>query len=522
MAGTRSSPRLSRTQKNEERTETNDKKRKAEDQDSPAKPAKKQQTLEQNGIHADKPQDQVNDQDMKDVAAEADADDKANGPTNGTSNGASNGTFVDTSNGTSHNDQKAVSNGNDKSASKDESNAKSETGNGNNPNGATNGNSNETSNEEPDVKSETTNGNTAEKADAKPPTEPEQAQAQKKDESSHNGTQQSQTKNDDGQKDETATDDQSSSKDDSSAVQKDQSRADQMPSNILERGVIYFFSRGRVGVDNMESVQDIQRSFFVLRPLPAGTKLTSGALTDSDLKPSTSNRLFALPKKVWPKSGADKFMAFVEKAPTSLSDLKTNFFQGSSYTTQTAGVRSQPPVTPVGEGVYAITTSGGNASGSSSTTSAAETHLSYMLTIPREPGELQSDIGLRSKASFVLSLKNPESKGPANAQLANPAEFPREIMDEFRGRSWMPVRPEHMDYAGCQVLMIGVGDVDGSAALTATEAEKGDEEKETPGEELEKLEEEDEVRVRGLKGDDAVFSDLGLERDEYPDVATTW
>lgn len=56
-------------------------------------------------------------------------------------------------------------------------------------------------------------------------------------------------------------------------------------------------------------MSDLQRSFFVLRPLPPGGKLGEGAIQDVG-----NNRLIALPKKVWPKSGADKFMAFVEKA----------------------------------------------------------------------------------------------------------------------------------------------------------------------------------------------------------------
>lgn len=205
----------------------------------------------------------------------------------------------------------------------------------------------------------------------------------------------------------------SSNGDNKTAVQKDDTRAQAMPSNILERGMIYFFSRGRVGVEDMESPQDVQRSFFVLRPLPKDTKLVDGALPD--LK---NNRLFALPKKVFPKSGNDKFMAFVEKAPTTIQDLKDNFFKGNEYTTATVGVRQNPPVTPIGEGVYAITSVGGR----------SESHLAYMLTIPREPGDVQRDMGIRNQGSFVLSLKNPTAKGPANASLPQGPGFPQECV----------------------------------------------------------------------------------------------
>jgi hypothetical protein len=69
-------------------------------------------------------------------------------------------------------------------------------------------------------------------------------------------------------------------------------------------------------------------------------------------------------------------MAFVEKANTTVQDLKESVFQGSDYTAQTTGTRHNQPVMPVGEGVDAITRTNGS------------THLVYMLTIPSELGEV--------------------------------------------------------------------------------------------------------------------------------------
>jgi hypothetical protein len=280
-----------------------------------------------------------------------------------------------------------------------------------------------------------------------------------------------------------------------------------MPSNILEKGIIHFFTRGRVGVDDPDSVQDIARSSFVLRPLPQGAKLTDGAIPDMK-----NNRLFALPKKVWPKSGKDRFMAFVEKAKVDMDTLKKEFFSGSEYNTKTAGVRSTPEITPVGEGVYAMTTTGGG---------QGTTHLVYMLTIPAEISEVQRDLGLAEKGSFVMSLKNPKSGGPSYAQLPEVAEFPDEVFEEFRGRGWMPAQPKHLDYANAQVLLIGE-DFESSNNLEPAAKDEKDEKKETPQEELEKLEEEDEHRVHNLRGDDTVFADLGISSKEYPKVLTTW
>ena len=289
-------------------------------------------------------------------------------------------------------------------------------------------------------------------------------------------------------------------------MEKDSKRANEQPSNILEKGIIYFFTRGRVGIENMESVNDIQRSYYVLRPLPAGAKLTDGEMDGTN-----NARLMALPKKVWPKSGKDKFMSFVEKAGASIQELKEEFMQGSEYQTQTTGTRQTPPVTPIGEGVYAITSTG----------QRGESHIAYMLTIPQEPGQLQSDIGIRSQGSFIISLKNPTSKGPANASLPEGPGYPQEFIDEFRGRSWMPAEPKHLDYANAQILLIGE-DVENGHALDATEGDKKDDDKETPREEMEKLEHEDEIRIKHLAGDDSVFADLGISKKDYPAVSTTW
>lgn len=268
-------------------------------------------------------------------------------------------------------------------------------------------------------------------------------------------------------------------------MEEDKTREEAQPSNVLEKGVIYFFTRGRVGTDNPDSVQDLQRSFFVMRPLPAGGKITDGAVQEMK-----NLRLLALPKKVWPKSGKDRFMSFVEKAGTTMAELKESFMSGSEYSTKTTGTNHTPNVTLVGEGVYAFTNTGGG---------RGTSHIAYMLTVPTSPGEVQDDIGIKDKGSFVISLKNPESSGPANAQLPQGPDYPREFIDEFGGRGWMPAEPKHIDYANAQILMIGE-DFENSTNLEANPKDEKDDAKELPEEELKKLESEDEQRVQHLKG----------------------
>ena len=193
------------------------------------------------------------------------------------------------------------------------------------------------------------------------------------------------------------------------AVEKSAAREESTPSSILEKGIIYFFFRGRVGIDEPSDVNDIARSYIVLRPIPHGAKLGEGPMGDDG-----KNRVLALPKKVLPTSPNDRFMVFVDKANSNVEDIKKNFLAASDYTTKTAGTRHTPPAAPIGEGIYAITTTG------------RESHLAYILTLPSEISDVQKDIGLRQRGSFIASVKNPQHEGPANAQLPEGPKFPHE------------------------------------------------------------------------------------------------
>lgn len=182
-----------------------------------------------------------------------------------------------------------------------------------------------------------------------------------------------------------------------------------VPSNILEKGIIYFFIRGRVGIDEPSEVDDIARTYILLRPIPTDAKLGEGAIPDGG-----NTRLLALPKKVLPVSGRDRFMVFVEKSGASYDEIKKDFLASSDYETKTVGTRHTPAATPVGEGVYAITSTG------------RESHLAYMTTLPEKIDEVQKELGLKEKGSFILSTKNPKYSGPANTQLPKGPDYPEE------------------------------------------------------------------------------------------------
>jgi hypothetical protein len=273
------------------------------------------------------------------------------------------------------------------------------------------------------------------------------------------------------------------------SVIEDEKREAAIPSSILEKGIIYFFFRPCVNITEPQGIEDVARSFIVLRPLPLGAKLGDGPLEDSG-----NARLLALPKKMLPKSKRDRFLIFVDKANAHIKDLREQF-AGNEYATKTVGyvpflfyklsrlirkysTSTTEPATPFAEGVYAITSTG------------RESHLAYQLTVPSTIGEIQKELGLHEKGSFVVSAKNPEAPGPANATLDNPAKYPESLQKKFRNLRWMPLEPALLDYEGTQVLFIGEGLGDLGRSVEEMSKDAKDDEKEKPVEEIEKLEEE--------------------------------
>jgi len=176
-------------------------------------------------------------------------------------------------------------------------------------------------------------------------------------------------------------------------------------SSILEKGIIYFFLRGRVNTDSPSSVSEIARTYFVLRP----------TTSSSSNKPANHARLLAVPKKTFPKTGRERWISFVEKSGVSFPDLKDKFLKGDEHETKTRGTQHTPPAKPEGEGVYAITTTG------------RESHLCYILTRPDDLGEVQKKLGLKDKGSFIITTRNPEFPPPGGVgRLPEGPEFPEE------------------------------------------------------------------------------------------------
>ncbi|KAK2803200.1 hypothetical protein FQN50_007067 [Emmonsiellopsis sp. PD_5] len=264
----------------------------------------------------------------------------------------------------------------------------------------------------------------------------------------------------------------------------------ELPSNVLEKGIIYFFLRGKVSSaeEEPESMGEVARSFIVLRPLPRDAKIGEGTIGDDN-----NCRLLVLPKKVLPTTSKDRFMGFVEKGGTTAKVIRESFLAKETETA-TRGTRYTPAATPVAEGVYAITKRD------------RASHLVYHLTIPKEISDVQKDVGLKARGSFIASAKNPKFPGTAN--LPKAPEYPEEVKEQFGDLRWVPLEPQFIDYPSAQFLLIG-----------GTHRELGTEE---AGEEVETLEHENEVRAAPLSDDDTIYEDLGMSGKNYPNVATTW
>jgi hypothetical protein len=138
---------------------------------------------------------------------------------------------------------------------------------------------------------------------------------------------------------------------------------------------------------------------------------------------------------------------------------------------------NQQGATPFAEGIYALTSTG------------RKSHLAYSITYP-EIGEIQKELGLNSRGSYVMSVKNPNAAGPANVTIGNPAEYPESVQKKFRNLRWAPLEPELLDYEGAQALIIGEGLGDMEKAVEEQSRDKKDKGKEKPEEEIEKLEDE--------------------------------
>jgi hypothetical protein len=151
---------------------------------------------------------------------------------------------------------------------------------------------------------------------------------------------------------------------------------------------VFFFYRPKVDADEVRSLDDVARFFFILDPdeLDWDRMVVVGRKRLPDAE--RHERAWAL-------------VAEVEASPERVrGDLGPRV-----YRTKTRGVRVRPTARPVGEGRYVLADHEGH------------THLAYGLELPSEPLDAQRLFGIDRQASYIIAVRNPEMPPPPGAGL---------------------------------------------------------------------------------------------------------
>lgn len=254
----------------------------------------------------------------------------------------------------------------------------------------------------------------------------------------------------------------------------------QKETEILERGLIYFFYRPKVEVEEVKSLNEVQRLHILLwpeAPTMAEHKDIKGKL-----------RLIGVSKKKLPSAEKHQVMfSFIEMVSDSVDEIKKDLGPKDYQTPKTHKEHHLLPARPLGEGVYAIVKHG------------EHTHLAYVLEQPEELGKVQKAFGIKKEESMILSMKNPHFIEGQHAK------YPKHIQEHFQGKVKKETKftsvdlPEMLDYEGGQLLLIGASD-----DLVEEFGEIG--------EEIEELEKMDVKRMT----ENRLFEELHLKRKENP------
>jgi hypothetical protein len=198
---------------------------------------------------------------------------------------------------------------------------------------------------------------------------------------------------------------------------------------IVERGAIDILYRPRVEHEEVESLRDVQRLLLLLAP---------------DGRDQT--RLIALGRKQL----RERFWGFVDIVDDPQYVELT--LGAHTYLTKTRGARHLPAARTAASGSYAITRHDGH------------THLAFATT-PQPDRE----VDVASEGNFIVSVANPDPAAwgllevpPLQDELfpeyevhvTIPTPFPAAIQERFRGRRYIDLEPELLDFPGAELIFI--------------------------------------------------------------------
>jgi hypothetical protein len=203
-------------------------------------------------------------------------------------------------------------------------------------------------------------------------------------------------------------------------------------SQVLEEGDIFFFYRPRVGTEEVDDIEDIQRFYMITAPEDG------------------RYRLFILGQKRLPEivegksTSEERNWALNILTTDNPEDIRKEFLP-AEYETETRGRRRLAATIPAGEGKYAIVKHDNH------------TELAYVLELPKVPGPVQKEFGIKKEASYIISVKNPNIEIPGFAVFEKrKPKYPAKIKEAFGDRRWINVEnPDILNYENTQVLLIG-------------------------------------------------------------------
>ncbi|MDP8916209.1 MAG: hypothetical protein M3M95_03185 [Pseudomonadota bacterium] len=202
-------------------------------------------------------------------------------------------------------------------------------------------------------------------------------------------------------------------------------------ADAVERGDIFFFYRPKVGEEHPHGLDDVGRFHLVLRK--RGGRLF---------------RLLTIGRKRLPDvAGHEREWGFVDLVadePKAIADA----LKAETYQTKTRGLRTRPAARPAGEGGYALVRG------------ARSLFLAYRLELPEEPGPVQEELNIASAASFVISVKNPDTPNPPGIGLReqDEAAYPKSLRKAFHGRRFAGEDPHLLDFEGAEFILIGASE----------------------------------------------------------------
>jgi hypothetical protein len=215
--------------------------------------------------------------------------------------------------------------------------------------------------------------------------------------------------------------------------QNEENISNNVQSEMLEQGDIFFFYRPKVRSEQVRGIEDIRRFFMVLAPEQ-----------EQGLGKSIY-RLFVIGKKSLPEireseaRSSERYWARVGGIFEDPKEL-ANELQSDEF-------RKGDAARPVGEGKYAIIKHRDHA------------QLAYILELPKEPGEAQKELGIEKEASYIITVINPNKPAPKGYPSAEESPtYPDSVLKEFSANeSFIPLSKnlKLIDYQNAQIILIG-------------------------------------------------------------------